>query len=192
MTADGDPSIQGAPSHPRANPLRALDEAVFDLVRPSRGRPVLDRAMYTLSQAGNHSAIWHGINLLEALTGGRAGRRAALRRSVIQVVEQVLVNGPIKLVFRRTRPTPLAEHPHELRKPVTSSFPSGHASAGFCAATLLSADLEHPLLWYGLATAVSWSRVHVGVHYPSDVVGGAVIGTVLARAGLRVWPAGDR
>ncbi len=115
-----------------------------------------------------------------------------MRRSVIQGVEQAIVNGPIKLVFQRERPAPLGDHPHELRATRTSSFPSGHASAGGCAATLLAADLGRPVLWYTLATGIGWSRVHVGVHHPSDVAGGLVIGVALAAVAARVWPARPR
>jgi undecaprenyl-diphosphatase len=172
--------------------VHRFDAAVERVVAPSRRHPVLDRVMYALSEAGNHSAIWHAINLLQAATGDPATRRAALRRSAIQVAEQALVNGPVKMVFRRSRPDHVTDHPHDLRVPVTSSFPSGHASAGFCAATLLSADNHHDEVWFGLAATISWSRVHVGVHHPSDVVGGALIGLVLARLARRVWPSPAR
>lgn len=167
--------------------VEQFDATVEDLVAPTRRHPVMDRVMYTLSEAGNHSALWHGINLVEALTAGSLGRRAAVRRSAIQGAEQALVNGPVKMLFRRQRPGHVTDHPHDLRTPVTSSFPSGHASAGFCAATLLAADHHHPVLWYGLAAAVSWSRMHVGVHHPSDVLGGALIGIALARVAARLW-----
>jgi undecaprenyl-diphosphatase len=173
--------------------LKALvdrfDSAVEAVVAPSRRHPVLDRVMYALSEAGNHSIVWHSINLVQAgTTRDPVTRRAALRRSAIQVGEQALVNGPIKMVFRRSRPDHVNDHPHDLRVPVTSSFPSGHASAGFCAAMLLSADNHHDEVWFGLASAISWSRVHVGVHHPSDIVGGAAIGLVLASVAARLWP----
>ncbi len=154
-----------------------------------RGNPGVDAVMYALSEAANHSILWHAINFLDLVTAGddRSRRRRALRRSVILAVEQATVNGPIKVVFNRDRPDALENHAHDLRAPLTSSFPSGHASAGFCAAALLSADLGGAPAWYALATAVSWSRVHVGVHHPSDIVGGALIGAFLGRAAARVW-----
>ena len=161
--------------------VQGFDAAIESFASRHRGNPAVDRAMYALSQAGNHSMLWHGINAVDALVGGEVGRRRALRRSLVIGFEQAVVNGPVKSVFRRGRPGHVTDHPHDLRKPRTSSFPSGHASAGACAATLLSADFGWAPVWYGLAAAVAWSRVHVGAHHPSDVAAGFVAG--------RFWPA---
>lgn len=171
--------------------VQRFDATSVDLAERSRGNPVVDRAAYALSEAANHSILWHVINAVDAVIGGPVRRRAAVRRSVVLGVEQALVNGPIKLLTRRARPEAGEEHPHALRKPATSSFPSGHASAGACSATLMSRDLGHGWLWWGLATAVAWSRVHVGVHHGSDIVAGAVVGRLLGVAAGRVWPPSD-
>ncbi len=165
----------------------ALDDSAHRLAVALRGNPVLDRAFYALSEAANHSVLWHSINALDALTGGPVGRRRALRRSAIVATEQALANGPVKFAVKRKRPTALAAHPYRLRSPRTSSFPSGHASAGACAATLLTEDLDHGVLWWSLAALVGWSRVHVGVHHASDVVGGLALGRLLAGVASRVW-----
>lgn len=171
------------------NPVtRRIDEQVAARVDARRGtNEWVDRGAYAVSEAANHSLLWHGINLTFAVLGGRRHRRAALRRSVILGVEQALVNGPIKSAVARERP-PERDHEHPLRTPMTSSFPSGHASAAACAATLLSRDLGMAPVWWGLATGVAWSRVHVGVHHASDVVGGALIGRSLARVAGVIWP----
>jgi undecaprenyl-diphosphatase len=94
-----------------------------------------------------------------------------------------VVNGPLKLLVRRVRPswrTPL------VRSPRSTSFPSGHAASAFAFAVAASREMPPaaPLL-LPLASAVSYSRVYVGVHYPSDVLVGAAVGTgvgVLADA----------
>ena len=62
--------------------------------------------------------------------------------------------------------------------PLTSSFPSGHASAAFCAAGLLSEGSRLEPAYYALAAVVAASRVHVKIHHASDVVAGAAVGTV--------------
>lgn len=170
--------------------VRALDATVERWAATQRGRPALDRAAYALSAAADHSVLWHAINLADAALGTPTRRRRALRRSVVLAVEQAVVNGPVKSLAGRDRPEPRDDHPHRLRRPRTSSFPSGHASAGACAATLLSADLGAAPLWWALAGAVSWSRVHVGVHHASDVVAGVAIGRTLGRAAALAWPAG--
>ena len=177
-------------SPPFAHPSVArLDGSVDRVAARLRGRAPVDRALYALSRAGDHSVLWHGINVVDAVIGGPGHRRRALRRSVVLVVEQTVVNGPVKSAFRRDRPDHVTDHPHPLRSPATSSFPSGHASAGACATVLLSQDLGAAPLWAGLAAAVAWSRVHVGAHHASDVVGGAVVGAGLAAVASRIWPA---
>jgi len=164
--------------------IRSLASRVDAFAARLRGNGPVDRAMYVLSQAANHSLLWHGINAVDAVVGGPDHRRRAMRRSIVLGCEQALVNGPVKTLFRRDRPDHVTDHPHDLRTPTTSSFPSGHASAGACAATMLSHDLHVAPLWWALATAVAWSRVHVGAHHVTDLIGGAAIGTAAGTAAI--------
>ena len=90
--------------------------------------------------------------------------------------------------MRRARPTGHHLRPHRLRRPRTSSFPSGHATSGFLAASLLAEDSATPLTWYALAGVVAASRVHVRIHHASDVVAGAVMGVAAGRLVRRRWP----
>lgn len=175
-----------------APPVQRLDVAVAAVAGRLHGRPAIDRAMYALSEVANHSLLWHGINLVDAVTGPGERRRRAVRRSVVLAVEQSVVNGPVKSAVRRERPEGPTDRPHRLRTPLTSSFPSGHASAGACSAIMLTRDLGHGTLWWGLAAAVAWSRVHVGVHHASDVVAGAAVGATIATASGRLLPGSGR
>lgn len=174
--------------HPR---VVALDRTVDRWAGSLRGHTAADRVMYTLSQLANHSMMWHGINVVDAVVGGPTHRRRAVRRSVLLVVEQALVNVVIKSAFDRNRPEHDLAHPHDLREPATSSFPSGHASAGACATVLLTRDLGYGPVWAGLGAVVGWSRIHVGAHHASDVVGGAVVGAALGTLAGRCWPPPD-
>lgn len=185
--------LDGPVPTPVPEVVRRFDRTTERWASLLRRRPSVDRVAYALSELGNHSTVWHAINAADAVFGpaisGDARRRPrAVRRSVIQGIEQAIVNGPTKMLFRRERPIPLDDHPHDLRTPRTSSFPSGHASAGGCAATLLTRDLGHGPAWFTLAGFIGWSRVHVGVHHPSDVVGGMLIGVGLASVAERLWP----
>jgi undecaprenyl-diphosphatase len=146
---------------------------------------------YGLSSAADHGLLW-------LLAGaGRAARRGepavALRMGAALSVESLLTNGPIKALFRRVRPDddhhdtgPL---PYGMHRPVTSSFPSGHAVSAFTAATLLAGGPATPL-WYALAAAVAASRVYTQMHHTSDVVVGAALGLALGVAARRVVPLG--
>ena len=91
-------------------------------------------------------------------------------------------------MFRRHRPAWEQERPHKLRRPRTSSFPSGHASAAMTAAGLLAQNDPLWPLYYAIGAVVASSRVYVKIHHPSDVVAGALVGIVLARVARKVWP----
>jgi len=171
--------------------VRRFDAAADRLAARGRGRPHLDRVMYAASELGDFSLIWHLASVVTALVDGEAGERRALRLSTALAGESILVNGLLKSLTRRARPAaPVEPRPHRLRTPRTSSFPSGHASAAACAVVLL-ADADRPVrtaAWSVLGVVVATSRVHVGIHHASDVLGGAVVGAWLGRAVRRRWP----
>ena len=153
-----------------------------------RGNPLADRVFYTATNAGEFSAIWHVLGTVSSLGGPHARARAA-RLSSALAVESVLVNQVIKRVVRRARPgVDPADRPLRMRQPVTSSFPSGHASSAFLAAGLLTDSPRLRPLAYALAAVVATSRIHVRIHHASDVVAGAALGTALAAATRRLRP----
>jgi undecaprenyl-diphosphatase len=77
-----------------------------------------------------------------------------------------------------------------LRTPSTTSFPSGHASAAFTAATVLSEGDPLWPLYYAAAAVVASSRTYVKIHHASDVVAGVATGMVIGRIARKVWPRG--
>ncbi len=132
--------------------------------------------------------IWVMLGALRGLRGDHHWR-AAVRVGVGVGVESIVVNAGIKSLFRRRRPVVAVERPFPLRIPLTSSFPSGHATSAFCAATLLSdGDPGLAPLYFGAATVVALSRIHVRIHHASDVVGGVAIGLALGQVGRRLVP----
>jgi len=152
---------------------RALDRV--------RGNAVADRVFYTASALGDMSMIWHLVGSTRAAVDpSRLG--GAVRLSATLGVESLAVNQGVKRLFKRGRPVFDGTRPHRLRTPSTTSFPSGHASAAFCAAAILSADdRRRAPLWYGVACIVALSRPYVHIHHASDMVGGAVIGYAFGR-----------
>jgi undecaprenyl-diphosphatase len=173
-----------------AEPIQRFDDAIERAFVPLRGKPLLDRAFYTASELGDHSLIWH---LLATTQGLRRGGDVAgtVRVVSLMAVESAVVNGVIKSMFRRQRPVHDGPRPHRLRTPLTSSFPSGHSSAG--AVFTVVAGEGDPLApaYAGLAALIAASRVHVRIHHPSDVVAGAAIGVALGAALRWWWPAGQ-
>jgi undecaprenyl-diphosphatase len=154
-----------------------------------RANPVADRVLYAATELGDFALIWHLIGVAKGL---RSDRDAAdtVRIASILGMESLLVNGVIKSFFRRTRPDWEQERSYRIRRPRSSSFPSGHASSAFTAAAVLSQSTPRLRpLWYGTAVVVATSRAHVRIHHASDVVGGVVTGVVLGRIARRLWPA---
>ncbi|MBK5288977.1 MAG: phosphatase PAP2 family protein [Acidimicrobiia bacterium] len=148
--------------------------------------PVLDRVFYPLSTAADHSMVWFALGAARSIRTGDT--RFALRYGAAMGFESALTNGPIKAIFRRSRPRPDTDDgplPYGLRRPITSSFPSGHATAAFTAVTLLAGPGRRGP-WWVLATLVAGSRVYVRMHHASDVVGGAALGLILGRV-LSRW-----
>jgi undecaprenyl-diphosphatase len=114
-----------------------------------------------------------------------------LKRTTIGLaIESAVVNGPVKMLFRRTRPVHEGPRPHRLRTPRSSSFPSGHATAAFFGAALLRDDDPWWPVYYAMAVIVAASRVHVKIHHASDVIGGVAIGIALGELGRRLVPVG--
>lgn len=163
---------------------RAAEE-LADRVRKTRGA---DRIFYTASALGDFGLMWVIFALLRALRGGKDNERAALRGIAATGIESFLVNVMLKSVFRRERPLEQLEHPLPLRQPLTSSFPSGHATAAFCGAVLLSEDDPLAPLYFGVAAVIAASRVYVKIHHASDVVGGIVVGVTLGKIARRLFP----
>ncbi|HWC37758.1 MAG TPA: phosphatase PAP2 family protein [Acidimicrobiales bacterium] len=164
--------------------LDARADAAFDRLRGNR---VADRIFYGASALGDHSLIWFIVGAARAL-GSERRWRSVVRMAAALGVESVLVNIVLKSFVRRRRPPSAQPRPLPLRQPVTSSFPSGHATSAFCAAGLLSEDDWLWPAYYGLAVVVASSRIYVRIHHTSDVVAGAVIGAVLGRIGRRLFP----
>lgn len=152
-----------------------------------RGNPTADRVFYGASAVFDHSMGWL---ILGALRGLRSEHdwHAAVRVGAGVFAESALVNVGIKSLFRRSRPPWEVDRPLPLRRPRTSSFPSGHATAAFTAVALLADDDPLWPLYYVLAVIVSTSRAYVRIHHASDVLGGIAVGIVLGRVGRRLVP----
>ena len=169
----------------RARAFDGRADTAFELLRRSE---VANRIFYGASALGDHSLLWHTIGAVRAVKGDRQVAEA-LRLSAVLSAESFLVNVGIKSMFRRTRPIHTAVRPLALRRPMTSSFPSGHATSAFCAAVLLSkAEPRYRPVWYAAATVVAASRVYVRIHHTTDVVVGAALGYAFGHVAARVVP----
>jgi membrane-associated phospholipid phosphatase len=149
----------------------------------TRGHPRwLERAASSFSRTGEHGACWIALGLAGARLASQPGERSAWLRGVRVVAAGYAVNSVVKLSARRQRPELPGLEP---LTPTVSrlSFPSAHATTSFAAARAYS-RVAPALLLYAAAVAFGLTRPYLGVHYPSDVLAGAVLGTAIAEA----WP----
>ena len=173
--------------------IDTLDRAIHDAVA-STPTPTLDKPLAQISHAANYSRLWLAIAAALAVVGGHRGRQAAMRGLTAVGASSVTANLVAKQVVPRSRPEQIPFTVRsQSRAPMSSSFPSGHTASAFAFATAATADVPgFALPLYGLATIVGYSRVHTGAHYPSDVLGGGVlgltIGTVVREASVRMGP----
>ena len=143
----------------------------------------LERSASAFSRTGEHAACWLALGLLGGRLAGEPVRRAEWMRGVRVVAAAYGLNFAVKLAVRRRRPELPGFEP--LTPTVsTLSFPSAHATTSFAAARAYGRVAPAAPL-YAVALAFALSRPYLGVHYPSDVVAGAALGTALAG----VWPA---
>ncbi len=164
--------------------LAQVDRAVYDAIA-RQPTPHLDRPISRLSQSANYSSLWIGTSTVLYLFAGRPGRRAARRGLTAVALTSLTVNVLAKSLYRRRRPVRddgLLADDRFVRMPESPSFPSGHSASAFAFAVASSSAmpvLAAPLRL--LAASVAYSRVHTGVHYPGDVIAGALVGSGIGQ-----------
>ena len=155
--------------------FRALDQRLLVAARTRGHGPRREQAILVYSRLGEHAACWLALGAVGAALDPR--RRALWLRGAGVVAGAYALNYAVKLAVRRPRPeldglSPLS--------PVVSGllFPRTHTTTPFAAARAYR-GLIAPGALYGAAVAFGVTRPYLGVHYPSDVLAGALLGTVL-------------
>jgi membrane-associated phospholipid phosphatase len=180
---------QAADSHGVRGPwawpdeLNKLDVAAYAAIAATP-TPAMDVTLRRLSRAASYSRLWLGCSAVLAAGGGKRGRRVAENGLASIALTSAVVNLVFKPIGNRRRPDrqmydiPVAR---QVTMPRSTSWPSGHSASAFAFASGVGAAWPQSGIPLGvLASLVAYSRVHTGVHYPSDTIAGTVCGVALA------------
>jgi undecaprenyl-diphosphatase len=157
----------------------AVDLAAYRAIRGLAREPRRVAAVRRFSALGEHGLIWLALGGAGVLLDRRRGPQ--WRRATLTVGAAYLLSTSIKVAIGRQRPA-VENLPKLMETPTGLSFPSSHSSSSFAAAQAYSTLVPAQLL-YAVAVPMALSRLFLGVHYPSDIVAGAALGTVIGRLG---------
>jgi undecaprenyl-diphosphatase len=174
------------------NGILNYNTALFYAINDGMDNSVFNFIMPILTNFGNLIA-WSLVCVLIFIFGGQYGKKVAIIGLLALLLSSAAILA-LKYIVAEPRPFLVLSHVHLLTTENDYSFPSGHATASFAGAVAIGKKYSfiikgktHKLIYPLLAFAaiIGFSRVYVGVHYPLDVIFGAVIGTIFALAVIR-------
>jgi membrane-associated phospholipid phosphatase len=156
--------------------MRDIDTKLLRTMRTTGHSPSVERAAKALGKLGNNGAVWFAIGVVLALIDD-SNREAWLICAALGPVA-IALNYVVKLIVRRPRPV-LEGLPPLGGAPSSLSFPSAHATSSFAVATAMTRVEPVAALAFVLAAALALGRPYLGMHYPSDVLAGTLLGVAL-------------
>lgn len=167
------------------NTILTLDHTVLLYIITHFRSDLLTSVMYVVTSLGNGGMIW--ITLTLCLLVKQKTRRCGIAMAAALLVGVILGEGLIKHIICRSRPfAQFSDITALITPPVTYSFPSGHTLSSFAAATVCFAFFHRAgILAYCLAALIAFSRLYLGVHFPSDVLASMLLGLVIGM--LAYW-----
>jgi undecaprenyl-diphosphatase len=159
----------------------SIDLTIFNFINQTISNPIFDKFFVFITDIKNWFIAYLILWFILFLKGGRKGKIAAISVIFLVFISDQTSSHFLKNIFERVRPCNALDHVNLLINRTHSfSFPSSHAVNNFAVATFFY-KLYPKLKWILFTTAglMAISRPYVGVHYPSDIIGGAIIGIII-------------
>jgi undecaprenyl-diphosphatase len=168
--------------------LLSIDNSVLNLLSSGIKNRVFDRIMPIITNSNNHGEIWMAISIILIINKNTAVRRVGISMIIAVAVGYLLGDMIIKNITCRTRPiSELYNFKFLISLPKSYSFPSGHTTSSFAAfgvCWFMKAKYKYWVLL--LSVLIAFSRLYLHVHYPSDVLGGIILGLTSAKIGVSI------
>lgn len=167
--------------------LKNLDLGVLKLIHDFSQNYIFDMIMPFITSLGNMGLIWIMIAL--RLIFSKKHRDVGVMIIASLIVTSIIGEGILKNLIQRPRPFIDIQTAHLLiSRPTSYSFPSGHTASSFAAAGIIFSTLKkfriHAVI---LASLIAFSRMYLFVHYPSDILGGILLGMICSKIVLKVY-----
>ncbi len=162
------------------NIIHELDFMVLNYIREHLRNGFLDNIMPIVTMLGNMGIFWVAVALI--ISAKAKYRRCSITMLIGMIMGVIIGNLIIKNIIQRDRPCWINEIENMLiANPQDFSFPSGHTMSSFIASTILfHYDKRLGIPSFGIAMLIAFSRLYLYVHFPSDIIGGALLGIVIA------------
>jgi membrane-associated phospholipid phosphatase len=156
--------------------LKGLDSRLLYAMRTRFHGRAAEAVGKVLGRMGEYGAIWLVIGIVLAFADPDNGEDWVVAGILGPVA--IGLNFAVKAIVRRPRPV-LEGLPPLGGAPSSLSFPSAHATSSFACATAMTRIAPEAAILFVLAAGIAACRPYLGMHYPSDVLGGALLGTAL-------------
>ena len=161
------------------NPAGMSEAGVIEWIRGAS--PLLDGPMATITLLATHAALW--FILAFVMTCSKNWRSTGIAVIVAIAMAYIVTDLLLKPLVDRPRPFEVLDLTLIVDPPTTASFPSGHTASSFAAAAcILLKDRRAGIAAVAFACLVGLSRIYLGVHWPTDVIAGAIVGILCAFA----------
>ena len=163
-----------------------IDYNILEYIRQHISGPVMDRIMTIITHLGDYGLLW--ICLAFILMAVPRTRKSGFAVVAAMIAGLVICNLLMKNIIARPRPFEAYGLPIIIDRPMGYSFPSGHSSNSFIAATVIAMKYrKYAAAVYTTAALIALSRIYLCVHYPSDVIAGAVIGMGIGYVTVKLF-----